>query len=620
MKPSPRSWPNLFCLTGVLLFAAAGPRTIRAAGSDPPIGKLIAPATLAERLQSLARSNRSIVRVKSVARSLGKRDVWLVELGRGSDAARGARPAMLLVAGIEGNDPVGTAAAVGWVERLAGQYKSDETVRTLLDSTTLYVFPCVNPDAAAACFAKPLLERAVNDKPVDDDHDGMKDEDGPDDIDGDGQIVSMRVLDPDGEYIADPREPRLLIRADKAKGQRGQWRLLTEGCDDDRDERWNEDGVGGVNFNRNFPFRYEWFSAVSGVHQICEAETRALAEFVVNHQNIGIIFTFGAADNLVQTPRADSTGPTTGPAARIVTSISERDLPYYRFLGETYRKTLGLEKELQGVSQPGTFSDWMYFHRGRLSLAARAWSPTMQLELSGEKPKEVPKDDAAKAVEGGDGEAGKATSGRSGTKAGSVKAGAKTSPARPSEPAEAASQDRDFLQWLDKNAPDRFVAWHAFDHPDFPGKTVEIGGFVPFAKTVPPEKELERLLTRHADFLTTLALRLPRIAIRKVESKHLGNSVYELKIEVENTGYLPTALRQGEVTNEVYPTRVVVDLDPKAFLSGTRMTRLTAIEGCGGMKEVRCTVLVPERKAVKISAVSMLGGSAETTLQLGGEK
>ncbi|GAI15999.1 unnamed protein product, partial [marine sediment metagenome] len=75
-----------------------------------------------------------------------------------------------------------------------------------------------------------------------------------------------------------------------------------------------------------------------------------------------------------------------------MTAIDKEDLGYYKVMGELYREAIGLSKELEGTSQPGTFSDWMYFHRGRLSLASRPWSPAIAVELS----KSAEKDDNAR--------------------------------------------------------------------------------------------------------------------------------------------------------------------------------------------------------------------------------
>jgi hypothetical protein len=554
---------------------------------------------LVTQLKQLERAHKKTVRVEKVCDTPGKSEVWRCELGAGSDEERGRRPAMLVVAGIEGNDLAGTASAVAWMESLATAYESDEKVKKLLDSTTIYVWPRLNPDGAKHYFARPRLEQSTNDQPMDDDHDGMLDEDGPDDLNGDGLITWMRIEDPEGEFILDPSDSRLMLKADRLKGERGAWRYLIEGRDNDGDKKWNEDGLGGVNFNRNFPFGFKFFAAGSGRHQVSEVETRALADFIIAHPNIGLAFTFGA-DNLVQTPKGEA--PKRPPVA-----LHEEDVAWYRELGKAWREGLGLKKELSGATEPGTFSDWMYFHRGRLSLAARPWSPALQLELAkaAKSKDEKPKDEAKKEAE---------------AKADKPDAEKDKKPAeKGKEPDNRNEEERAFLKWIDENAKEAFVPWKAYEHPDFPGRKVEIGGFAPFAKTNPPEKLHADPATHHGKFLTDLAGKLPRIGVRKAEAKHLGESVYDVTVQVENTGYLPTALAQGGLTREVHPTRVVLKTDPKFLHSGERTTMLNAIQP-GEMKEVRWIVRAKGAKKLEVEVISMLGGRAQASVELKEEK
>ncbi|MHC4438410.1 MAG: M14 family metallopeptidase, partial [Planctomycetota bacterium] len=419
--------------------------------------------SLSRRLASLAGENPNLVRVDSIARSMRKRKVWLVELGKGTKQDRQTRPAMLVVAGIEGNDLIGCTVAVNWVEHLVKQYENDAEISKLLKTTTIYILPRLNPDAAEHFFADLKLETSINHKPVDDDHDGLLDEDGPEDLNEDGLITWMRIEDPEGEYILDPNDDRLLLKADHLKSEVGAWRYLREGVDNDNDERWNEDGPGGVNFNRNFPYGYEFFAEDAGVHQVSEAETRALADFVIEHPNIGIVMTYGSADNLLKSPESAE------PAGRRepMTKIHQDDAGYYRVMGELYREVLGLEKELEGASVPGAFSDWMYFHRGRLSLAAKPWSSAVAVELTG-------------AAEENDKE--------------SEDQEEQDSESKPKKSEKRAGKDKDKrneqerkeLKWFDEHAPQAFVEWQTIEHPDFPGKRAEVGGYRPFALTNPP--------------------------------------------------------------------------------------------------------------------------------------
>src|SRR5262249_38672820 len=207
----------------------------------------------------------------------------------------------------------------------------------------------------------------------------------------------------------------------------------------------------------------------AGKHQVSEIETRALADFVIAHPHIAAVFTFGAADNLSQTPKGEA-------PKRPPTALHEEDVGWYRELGKRWRETLGVKKDRSGQSEPGTFSDWMYFHRGRFSLAARPWSPALQLELAKAKPGE--EGDAAKGKEAKPKPAADPTPapGEDKAKPAAAAAAAEKPGAAGKEEDKRNEEDRAFLKWADENATNIFVPWKRFEHPDFPGKKVEIGG------------------------------------------------------------------------------------------------------------------------------------------------
>jgi len=567
--------------------------------------------SLTRHLASLTEQNPDLVRVAGIARSTGKRRVWLVEVGMGSAQNRKTRPAMLIVAGIEGNDLTGSSIAVSWLEYLIKNYDTDEEITKILQTTTVYIIPRLNPDAAENFFAKPKFETSLSNKPVDNDHDGLMDEDGPEDLNSDGLITSMRIESLEGEYILDSVDDRLLIMADHLKGQAGVWLYLSEGIDNDKDELWNEDAPGGVNFNRNFPYNFEFFAPDAGVHQVSEAETRALADFIIEHPHIGIVLTYGAADNLLKTPK----GAKPPESRKSMTAIDEDDVAYYRAFGELYRKTLGLSKELEEISNPGTFSDWMYFHRGRLSLAAKPWSPDIAAELSkaDEKKIETKKEDVEDAEAAPENEQ---TEQEKEASTDPKPEDDKKDKDSKDEKDERNEKERQKLKWYDKYAPQAFVKWQEIEHPDFPNQRVEVGGYSPFALTNPPAGMLEQIAAKHSDFLTTIAQRLPRIGIRKIESLYLGQSVYEVKIQVENKGFLPTSLKHGQTTREVYPTQLIIELDDSSFISGSRITNLPVLQGSGGMVEMRYIIRTPDKKDVSFEVISMLAGRTSGTIDL----
>ena len=73
--------------------------------------------------------------------------------------------------------------------------------------------PMISPDSRDAHFYKPNSVHSPRTglRPRDDDKDGLVDEDGPDDMDGDGHITWMRVRDPNGKHKTHPEHPHLII-------------------------------------------------------------------------------------------------------------------------------------------------------------------------------------------------------------------------------------------------------------------------------------------------------------------------------------------------------------------------------------------------------------------------
>jgi hypothetical protein len=238
----------------------------------------------------------------------------------------------------------------------------------------------------------------------------------------------------------------------------------------------------------------------------------------------------------------------------------------------------------------------MYYHRGRLSLAARDWSPAVAVEITeaaeeGEKEPQEPDSESEREENDKDEDAKDDEDKRN-------------------------QQERKELKWFDEYASEAFVEWQPIEHPDFPGRHVEVGGYRPFALTNPPAELIGEVAVKHANFLTKAAQRLPRIGVRKIKCRHLGRSVYEVEIQVENTGFLPTVLAHGRTTREVHPTRLVMELDDESFLSGSRITNLPAIRGSGGMVELRYIVRAPEREKIDFEVVSMLAGKVKGSVEL----
>jgi hypothetical protein len=268
-----------------------------------------APAEVVALLKAMAGGNPERASYISLGKSSGGAEIGALRIAAKAPSGPDPdeRPAILVSANIEGVHHAGTEAALFLADKLLSSQAKDKSVAELLERRTIYIAPLLNPDAASAYFAAPRFERRTNARPLDDDLDVLADEDGPDDLNGDGLITQMRVKDPEGKWIADPAEPRLMRQADPKKGERGVYALYTEGLDNDGDGEINEDPPGGVEPNRNFPHDFEHHARTAGLHPVSEAETLALVRFLVAHPRIALILNCSTENtilNMTQTGQA----------------------------------------------------------------------------------------------------------------------------------------------------------------------------------------------------------------------------------------------------------------------------------------------------------------------------
>ncbi len=534
-------------------------------------------------LRSLAAAHPAATKLVTIATSPGGRAVQALRVGSGRDVE--SRPALLVIANAHGPHLVGSEIAYAAARRLLERAAGDTAVSRLLARTTIWFIPRMNPDAAESMFGRLTWERTGNGMAVDDDHDQATDEDGPDDLNGDGLITMMRFADPNGDWIADSADARVMRRADGAKGEVGRWRVLAEGRDDDGDRQYNEDAAGGIDINRNFAHSYAHHGAEAGLYPFSAPESRGLAEFTVAHPEIAAVYVLGPQDNMIRPWefRASTgiAGAATGTSAGgPLTSILRADEPTFADVSRRFQQVTGLTKGPSAASGAGDILSNFYYVFGRWSFGSRGWWVP-----------DAPRDSTARGT----------------TPAPTRTAGAAAS-------TDGAADERAALKWFAAQGIDPFVAWTSVAIPD---EQAEVGGFRPGALLNPPAGEqLDSTLARQARFIAELAGMLPHVALRDAKVESLGDGAWRVSVEVANDGLLAstTALSARLRT----PRGLRLELDPKGatIVSGERIQVVNQVAGAGRSTRRSWTVAASRGTTMTLTVDSPVTGSASQTITL----
>jgi hypothetical protein len=435
----------LACALALAAVAAGGasPQAPPAPAASAPVSfdRYHTPPEIVAAVQAYAKAHPGQATVHTIAKSPAGLDVVALEIGPDVAAKTRTAPAVLVVANEEGTVPLASEAALALANLL---FSKPEATKAL----TWYIVPALNPDAARRFFAKPLVADARNGSSLNDDRDDQADEDGPDDLNGDGVISQMRVKDPAGEWMPVEGDARLMKKADAAKGEQGVYTLYTEGLDNDGDGAYNEDPAGGVNIGVTFPHLFHPFAPEAGPWSGHEPETYGLLQFAVAHPEIAMAVTFGSTNFCLNPPRGGRRGSADFTAIKVPEEIAKRfgadpnrtysmqeiidmvqpmvppgfeinesmiasflglgavvnplddDLKFYRELSDQYKaflKTAKLDgKRLDPApAKDGSFELWAYYHLGLPSFSMDFWTLPVA-----DEPKAEPSGITADTLEG----------------------------------------------------------------------------------------------------------------------------------------------------------------------------------------------------------------------------
>jgi hypothetical protein len=465
-------------------------------------------------LKQLNQAFPDLTRRISLGQSVGGRTIWCLQVTALKHGDPDRKAGMYIDGNIHGNEVQGGDAVLYTAWYLCHQYGKLDKITNLLNERVFYLVPTINPDGRDNWLhhAHTGSSSRSGIAPTDNDRDGLMDEDGADDLNGDGQITQMRMKDPHGRYKPHPDFPEALMVRVKP-GETGQYNLLgQEGIDNDQDGRINEDGLGGYDMNRNWAFDWqpEYVQRGARDYPFCLPETRAVAQFVMARPNIAAAQSYHNTGGMILRGPGRTGGDMPAQDARVLATVAERGeqiLPYYR--------SMVIHSDL--YSTWGSELDWFYGACGVLCYSNEMWTRKNLYKNSENS---------------------------------------------------SSEQSFEFMKYV--LMEDGLIPWQPYDHPTY--GPIEIGGTSKHWGRVPPSFLLEEELHRNMAFTLFHADMMPLVKVSEVTVKPLAGNLHEVWITLENQRLMATRTQQ-DITNHISaPDRVRLEGDTVEVLSSGIVT------------------------------------------------
>lgn len=448
-------------------------------------------------LHDWAASRPEIMDLHSIGQTPGGRTLWWVTITNKRTGAAEEKPALMVDGNMHALEWIGGMAALNFIRRLLEGYGHDTLVTKLVDTRTVYVLPRVSPDGVEmALKEKKIIRSAVRVSSESAGENGLYMKD----MDGDGRIVFMRYKDRNGPWKSHPSEGRLMVARSPQDLDGEYWRVLPEGLIEgfDGENIRVKPALQGVDFGVFFPddrFLDE-VEHQNDTGHVLVPEVLAYVREIKARPNIFAHVTchsFGGAI-LMPPVNAEEKMPSADRAVYDFLAGKGSDLTGYEAI--TYLSLRGGQNLDRHIS---TEIGWLYNVRGIFSFVTEFWNPLKAAGLSINGPMSLwlggfhPLEDELK-----------------------------------------------LLEWSDRELGGQmFVPWHSVDHPQL-GK-VEIGGWdlVNYFYNAPFNR-IEKEIAPHANWLILLGLSSPRLEIGALEAKNIGQDRWQVRLVVENSGWLPT--------------------------------------------------------------------------------
>jgi len=510
--------------------------------------------------------------------------MWVMTLNNPRTGAENTKAAMYIEANVHGNEIQGAEVILYTIWYLMENYGRIPDIKRLVDERVFYLVPSVNPDGRDYFLDQAGAAARSGHVPVDSDGDGLFDEDGPDDLNGNGVIEQIRKHVPgQGTHRISHDDPRLMERV--PPWEFGDWVLLgQEGLDNDGDGRVNEDPPGGYDPNRNYAADWQpnYVQGGSMNYPFELPEARALNDFMTARPNIAGMQSFHNSGGMIlRGPGTAWFGDYPRPDIRVYDELGEwgeRMLPYYDYLV--------IWRGLYTVH--GGSIDWTNDGLGIVSLSNELWnggqyfqSPLLQRQQQ--------------------------------------------DPRSPIGDRKSRFFFDDFLEF-----GDQFVDWAPFEHPQF--GPVEMGGWKKLSGRVNPRFMSMELFHRNMAFTLYHADQMPLMTMGATTVERLGGNTFRVRVDIRNDRLIPTITEKARRNRVVRPDILSVGGNVEVIAAGwvpdkhrpgptdiidqRELNRLLIRSGHPGRTTRTIEYLVRGSGAMTVRYSAVKGGTVETTVQL----
>ncbi len=501
--------------------------------------------------------------------SYENRDIYAITISSNLNN-HSKKPAYYIDANHHAGEVTGSAVALYTVNYLLNN-QSDKQVRFLLDNYTFYIIPRISVDGSEFFLTTPYSLRSSVREYSQTLKKGLLQED----IDKDGRILQMRFKSDLGSFKVSEKDPRLMVKREPDDIYGDFYEVVTEGLVEDYDgvevkpfnTKW------GLDFNRNYPIGWnpENIQKGAGPYPLSENETRAVANFVLSHDNIAGIMSYHTYGGVILRPYCTKPDK----------EIDKQDLEFFKNIGVIGEDLTGypcwsiFEKFTMDKDNPsaGSFIDFVYDNLGITAFATELWDLRGRAGLKKitflERLKQTNKE-----------------------------------------------QEEDGLKLLEYNDEEfngeLFVNWYKVQHPQL--GEVELGGWVPkYSMQNPPEKHLEEECHKNMLFTLAHAAAMPRLDIQDVKVTDFKEGIYQVIATLVNKGFLCTSGSVLASKQEKYK-KITVGINGECEVLSEKEL---VYENLNGFSKKKIEFIVKTNQDhIKLVAKSLRAGSIEKETKL----